>query len=205
MRGGRLVVMMVAVAVATLVPAAGRAQVAWDSPMLMPPGVGDGFGLYLADVEGGGLGVIGTWRSPGWNFGVRGGLAESRGDNLGVFAGFDVNGALTRSNNDFPLDVDWLFGAGLGVADGVRLSAPVGLSVGHTFNADDVTFTPFATPRVVLDAFLDDDDDEVDDDDDLDLELAVDLGLDLRFTRDFLVRFSGTLGDRNGVAIGLVF
>lgn len=188
-----------------LFPAEGRAQVAWDSPMLMPPGVGDGFGLYLADVEGGSLGVIGTWRAPGWNFGIRGGVAEAPGDNVGIFAGFDVNGALTRASNSFPLDVDWLFGAGLGVADGVRLSAPVGLSVGRAFDAEDVTFTPFVTPRVVLDAFLDDDDDGPDDGDDLDLELAVDLGLDVRFTRDFLVRFAGTLGDRNGVAIGLVF
>jgi hypothetical protein len=204
MRGGRLLVSGL-LAGAVLAPAHLHAQVAWDSPMLLPPGVGDGFGLYLADVEGGDLGVIATWRSPGWNFGIRGGLAEAAGDDLGVFAGFDVNGGLVRSSNDFPLDVDWLFGAGVGVADGVRLSAPVGLSVGRAFDADNVTFTPFATPRVVLDAFLDDDDDDVDDDDDLDLELAVDLGLDVRFSRDFLVRFSGTLGDRNGVAIGLVF
>ena len=41
--------------------------------------------------------------------------------------------------------------------------------------------------------------------DDLDLELAVDLGLDLRLTSQFLIRFGGTVGDRDGVAIGLVF
>jgi hypothetical protein len=33
----------------------------------------------------------------------------------------------------------------------------------------------------------------------------VDLGLDLRFTPQFLIRFGGTIGDRDGVAIGLVF
>jgi hypothetical protein len=65
-----------------------------------------------------------------------------------------------------------------------------------------VTFLPYVTPRVVLDAFLGD---ENDGEDDLDLELAVDLGLDLRFTPQFLIRFGGTIGDRDGVAIGLVF
>lgn len=200
MRGGKWWFLVVAAAL--VVPARGAAQVAWDSPMLMPPGVGDGFGIFLVDVEGGSLGAMVTWRAPSWNFGVRGGVAE-RADDVGIFAGFDVNGALTRSTPDFPLDMDWVFGAGLGVEDGVRISAPLGLSVGHTFTGDGVTFLPYVTPRIVLDAFLGDEDEGRDDD--LDLELAVDLGLDLRLTQQFLIRFGGTVGDRDGVAIGLVF
>jgi hypothetical protein len=199
MRGGKWWFLVVA---AVLVPGRGEAQVAWDSPMLMPPGVGDGFGIFLVDVEGGSLGAMVTWRAPGWNFGVRGGVAE-RGDDVGLFAGFDVNGALTRSTRDFPLDMDWVFGAGLGVEDGVRISAPLGISVGHTFTGDGVTFLPYVTPRIVLDAFLGDEDEG--ERDDMDLELAVDLGLDLRLTSQFLIRFGGTVGDRDGVAIGLVF
>jgi hypothetical protein len=185
-----------------LLPAGAAGQVAWDSPLLMPPGVEEGFGLYLVDVEGGGLGVLGTWRSPGWNFGIRGGLAEAAGDDdLGVFGGIDVHGSLTRSTNEFPLDIDWVFGAGLGIADFARISLPLGLSVGHTFDAEDVSFTPYATPRVVLDAFLGDDRPR----DDVDLELAVDIGLDVRLTQAFLIRFGGTVGDRDGVGIGIVF
>ena len=199
MRGGKWWCLAVA---ALLVPAAGEAQVAWDSPMLLPPGVGDGFGVFLVDVEGGSLGAMATWRAPGWNFGIRGGVAE-RADDVGVFAGFDVNGALTRDRPDFPLDIDWVFGAGLGIEDGVRISAPLGLSVGHRFTGDGVTFLPYVTPHVVLDAFLGDEGEG--NDDDLDLELAVDLGLDLRLTPQFLIRFGGTIGDRDGVAIGLVF
>jgi hypothetical protein len=75
--------------------------------------------------------------------------------------------------------------------------------VGHRFTGDGVTFLPYVTPRVVLDAFLGDEGEG--NDDDLDLELAVDLGLDLRLTPQFLIRFGGTIGDRDGVAIGLVF
>jgi hypothetical protein len=59
------------------------------------------------------------------------------------------------------------------------------------------------SPRVVLDLLFGGDGPE--DDTDADLELAVDIGLDLRLSQDFLIRFGGTLGDREGVAIGVVF
>lgn len=194
--------------VALLVPGYAGAQVAWDSPMLMPPGAPPGFGLYLMDMDGGGLGVMGHWRSPSWNFGVRGGLADESGpdDDLSVFGGIDFDGGLTRASDEFPLDVDWVLGAGLAVGgNGARISVPLGLSTGHSFTGDGVTFTPFVTPRIVFDAFFDDDDDEGNDGDNTDLELAIDLGLDLRFSPNFTVRFGATLGDREAVAIGLVF
>lgn len=181
-------------------PVGVSAQVAWDSPMLMPPAVAPGFGIYLLGPAGGDLGVLGTYRAPAWNFGVRGGLAEESGEeDIAVLAGFDFNGALTRSSAEFPLDIDWVLGAGFSVGDDFLLSFPLGLTAGHTFREDDVQFTPYATPRVVLDALFGDDDDRVD------LDFAFDIGLDLRFTPDFAVRFGGTIGDREAVAIGLVF
>lgn len=192
-----------AAVVAALLPAAGSAQMAWDSPMLLPPNAAEEFGLYLVDVHGGGLGVMGMWRETGYGFGIRGGLAEGRGDDIGIFGGIDFSGTLTRSSNEFPLDVDWVVGAGLGAEDGVRLSFPAGLSVGHTFEGDGVFFTPYATPRVVLDAFLGAEDRP--DSEDLELELGVDVGLDLRFSSDFTIRFGATLGDRSAVAIGVAF
>jgi hypothetical protein len=133
---------------------------------------------------------------------VRGGIAEESGadDDLAIFAGIDFDGSLTRSTNEFPLDIDWVIGAGLGIGDNVLISVPAGLSVGHVFTGDGVTFTPYATPRVVLDAFIGDDTD-----DDVELDLAFDLGLDLRFTNEFTIRFGATLGDREAVAIGVVF
>ena len=194
--------------VAVLLPGYAHAQVAWDSPMLMPPGAPPGFGLYLMDVHGGGIGVMGHWRSPTWNFGIRGGLAEDSGpdDDLAIFGGIDFDGALTRASDEFPLDVDWVLGAGLGVGgDGVVLSVPLGLSSGHSFTGDGVVFTPYVTPRVVFDAAFDDDDEEDRDEDNTTLDLAIDLGLDLRFSPSFTVRFGATLGDREAVAIGLVF
>jgi hypothetical protein len=183
-------------------PGTVSAQAAWDSPLLLPPGDGDGLGLYLIDIEGGDIGGMLTWRSPTWNFGVRGGIAEGFGGDVAILAGIDFSGGLTRSTDEFPLDIDWVLGAGLGIQDVVRISFPLGLSLGHTFPAEGATFTPFVTPRVVLDAILGDENDR---DDDTELEFALDFGLDLRFRPDFTVRFAGTVGDRDGVAIGIVF
>lgn len=200
MRRGVWALLMAAV----LVPGAASAQIAWDSPLLLPPRAEPGFGIFLADVAGGDLGVLALWRSPAWNFGLRGGLAEGPGNDLGVFAGIDFAGALTRSTEEFPLDIDWVFGAGLGVTEGALVSLPLGLTIGHQFQGDDVGFLPYVTPRVVLDACIDCGRGR-EDDDDVSLDFAADVGLDMRLTSAFLIRFGATLGDREGVAIGLVF
>jgi hypothetical protein len=199
------------VAVALMFPAVARAQPAWDSPMLMPPRLSDGLGLHVLDAHAGGVGAMLTWRAPRWNFGVRAGLVDGQRDDIGLIGGIDVSGGLTRSSDEFPIDIDWVFGAGLGIDDGARVSLPLGLSIGHVFEGDGATFVPYATPRVILDAFIGDDDDDDDDDrgrrgrDDVRLGVAVDLGLDLRVTSAFLIRFAATVGDREAVSLGLVF
>jgi len=186
-----------------LLPAApATAQIAWDAPWLVPPGPTRGFGLYLMDVNGGGLGFMGAWRSASSRYGLRAGLAEAPNDDLGGFGGIDFSGPVTRASYDFPLDVDWVFGAGVGVADWVRLSVPLGLNLGHTFRDEGATFTPYITPRVIFDAAFAT---GRRDHSDADLEFAADIGLDLRLPRTgFLVRFGGTLG-RDAVAVGIVF
>lgn len=197
----RLLIMLLGLLLLT----SGRAvaQIAWDAPYLVPPGATPGFGIYLMDVHGGSLGVMGAWRSRTGSYGLRGGIAEARDDDVGAFGGVDFSGRVNRANSSFPLDVDWVFGAGLGVADWVRVSVPLGLTLGHTFRGDGATFIPYITPRIFLDAQFDRD---RDDDTDTDLGLAMDIGLDLRFARTgFLVRFGAALGDRDAVAIGLVF
>lgn len=189
-----------------LIPVSVQAQTAWDSPLLLPPNAGAGLGVYLVDLENSDIGALVTWRSPGWNFGIRGGIADG-GNDVAVVGGIDFNGMLTRSTDEFPLDIDWVLGAGLGIEDFVRVSAPIGLSVGHTFEGGDgVTFLPFATPRLVLDALMGDDDlPGRRNRDDVYLDFCMDFGLDIGVRRDFLIRFSATIGDREAVAIGLVF
>ena len=198
--------MFVAAGTALCLASPVNAQIAWDTPLLIAPADAPGFGVFLVETDGGGLGALGTWRSPSWNFGVRGGVAETR-DDLGVFGGLDFTGTVVRESIEFPLNVDWVVGGGIGVGDGARISFPLGLIAGHAFRAENVVFTPYVSPRVVLDAWLDRDrpDPAPDDDDsDIDLGFAADIGLDIAM-QGWLIRFGGTIGNREGVAIGLVF
>ncbi|MEX1184851.1 MAG: hypothetical protein WEF86_16715 [Gemmatimonadota bacterium] len=184
------------------------AQAAWDSPLLLPPRPADGLGIFLTDMHGGGLGVLASWRSPIWNYGLRAGIAEGAGDDdLSIFGGVDYSGPINAATADFPIDIDWVLGAGLGVGDGVRVSFPLGLTGGHTFRGNSASFAPYITPRVVLDAWFGGDEGGQD----ADLDFAVDLGLDLNITggggplAGTTIRFGASLGNREAVGIGLVF
>jgi hypothetical protein len=196
----------VLLAAALVLPAGASAQTAWDSPLLLPPRPQPGLGIYLADMHAGGLGVLGAWRSSTWNYGLRFGLSEGSGDeDVAVFGGVDYTGLINTATSDFPLDVDWLFGAGAGISDGVLFSVPLGLTLGVSFQGEDARFVPFMTPRVVLDAFFGNDVRGSG----LDLDFAVDVGLDLRLMRGPLagksIRFAASLGDRDALAAGVVF
>ncbi|HEX6307119.1 MAG TPA: hypothetical protein VFZ69_02960 [Longimicrobiales bacterium] len=193
--------------VAFLIPSGVRAQAAWDAPLLLPPQPQPGLGLFLADMDGGGLGVLGTWRSSTWNYGLRFGLSEGSGDeDLAVFGGVDYMGFINSASTDFPVDVDWVLGVGAGISDGVRISAPAGVTLGLSLQSETARFVPYLTPRVVLDAFL-----GGNADDDLDLGLAVDIGLDVRLLgvggplSGNSIRFGASLGDRDALALGIVF
>jgi hypothetical protein len=177
------------------------AQVAWDAPFLAPPQAQAGLGLFLTDPTYGNLGFVGTWRGSGrpTNFGFRLGVANDWRHELSVLGGVDVSGALTRATTDFPLDIDWIFGAGMGVGDHIFTSFPLGLSIGHTFVGDGVSFTPYTTPRLALDARLGSGSSHTE------MSLAIDVGLDLAFRPNWRIRFGGSFGDRDAVALGIVF
>jgi hypothetical protein len=184
--------------------ASAEAQVAWDSPLLSPPRPTMGLGLYLIEAGNGGIGAMGQWRTP-QGVGLRFGIADQR-NGVAAFGGADGSGALTRSAPDFPLDISWVAGVGASAGDhGLLLSLPAGLTVGHTFVGQGVTFVPYLTPRLVLDArFFKD---EFRPANAMELSFVADLGIDLAFQPTWLVRFGATLGGRprNALAIGIVF
>jgi hypothetical protein len=194
---------LLALTMGAILATAGQAsaQVAWDAPFLMTPRAQPGLGIYLTDPAGGKLGFVGTWRSGSrpTSLGFRLGLANDWRDELSVLGGVDVSGSLTRASDDFPLDIDWIFGAGMGVGHYALVSFPLGLTIGHTFIGDGVRFTPYATPRVALDAALGGGRSHTD------LSLAVDVGLELGFHPSWRIRFGGSFGDRDAVALGIVF
>jgi hypothetical protein len=195
-------------ALVLLLPANGRAQTAWDAPLLLPPRPADGFGIFLVDMHRGGIGLLGTWQSPTWNYGLRGGIsAGPGGDDLAVFGGVDYSGPVNTATADFPIDIDWIFGAGIALSDGARISFPLGLTAAHSFQAEGARFTPYLTPRVVLDGFFGGDARASS----MGLGLAVDLGLDLRITggdgpfAGSTIRFGASVGDRSAIGLGVVF
>jgi hypothetical protein len=190
------------------VPIGAQGQTAWDAPLLLPPQPAPGIGVYLMDMHSGGLGVLGTWRSATWNYGLRLGISDGGGnDDLAIFGGVDYNGPINSASSDFPLDLDWVLGAGLGISDGVRLSVPLGLTAGISFQSEGARFVPYITPRIILDGRFG----REDRDSDLDLDVAFDIGLDVRLVRGTgplagrTIRFGASLGDRDALGIGIVF
>jgi len=184
-----------------LPPRSAEGQVAWDAPLLSSPSAPAGWGIFLTDPShGSGIGVLGTWNGGG-PLGFRLGVAEGRRDDLALYGGVDLAGAIVRASSDFPLDLDWVTGAGMGVGDAMLLSFPLGLSLGRAVTADGVWFNPYVTPRVVLDAWMGSSRPR----DGLHMRLAVDLGIDLAFDPRWAIRFGATLGDRDALAVGVSF
>lgn len=195
----RLAAVLLGFVLLTAAPAS--AQV-WDSPMLAPPAPEMGYGFYLFEPAGADLGLLGTWRSPATrNVRVRFGLADGHGDNVAVVFGGDYSSLLRGPTPDFPLQVGWVIGAGLAFADDLAFSAPFGATFGVPLDLEDLRLIPYVTPRVVFDAFFDDNEAS----DDTNLDFAFDLGLDARIGPTWGMRFGATIGDREAIAIGVVF
>jgi len=182
------------------------AQVAWDSPFFVAPSAPAGWGIYLVDVaEGGGIGILTTWRgasAPG-GFGLRLGLAEDSDGELSVLGGVDVSGTFIKASDDIPVEIAWIAGAGLGIGENVLLSFPAGVSIGRDFEAEGIWFNPWVSPRMMLDAWMGGS--RPGRKRNLSLGLAVDLGMDVAFDPGWAMRFAGTLGDRSALGIGVSF
>lgn len=181
-----------------------RAQVVWDSPLLLPPRPEAGTGIYLIDAHRAGIGVLGTWRQSPQGMGMRLGIAEGgAGSDVAVFGGVDLTGLVATVGADLPFDLAWLAGIGAGYDEWLVISAPVGLTLGRTFSTPEIRFTPHLAPRLALDLHLDRD--EPDNGNALDLNFGVDLGLDLAFQPGWTIRLGASLGHRTGVGVGLLF
>ncbi len=192
---------------ALLTTSEANAQVPWEAPLMVGPGSPAGLSILLTDPgQGAGIGVFAHWQGRGQRsrVGYRIGLAEERrgdrDDRLAVFGGVDVSAPLLSHSQEFPLDLIWVAGIGAGFGDNALVSIPFGVSLGRALTSEGVWFHPYFTPRVVVDAYLGDNDR-----DDLDLGFVVDIGADFAFSGNWAVRFGASVGDRDGLAIGLTF
>ena len=186
------------------VPGAASAQIAWEAPLLVSPNAPAGLSFMVAEMEPSeGLAGIVAWRArsaPG-GFGLRGGVGEGVGGDLAGFAGLDFSGWILQADAEFPLNIAWVTGAGIGAGNYVVLSAPLGASFSYTVVSDDIWFNPYVTPYLILSGALGDE--RPSGDDNLDLGIAVDIGADLAFSSSWAIRFAASLGDRQALAIGL--
>jgi hypothetical protein len=134
------------------------------------------------------------------DFGLRLGIADPEGaGDTQILLGGDFRTRVLRYSEDFPLDGSLTVGAGINVADGDDLIyLPVGLSVGRRFELEGsrTTFTPYAHPVVVP---------VVGASGGSDVGFALGLGVDLRFSQNWMAQVSGGIGDLEGVGIGLTY
>jgi len=206
-------VFALAAAALLALPLSGAAQVGWDSPLHLGPGLTDGLGIHLVNFDypgDDGLGAMLTWRGnpvPG-GLGVRVGLAEGFDGEVAGFGGVDFSGYLVQRSEEFPMDLTWGLGAGAGIGDFALLSFPATLVLGRAFDADGVQFVPFIGPRLSLDAYLGRDapPPPAPEPDDVELEFVLDLGTDIVVSPNLAIRFAASVGDRphEAISIGVV-
>ena len=180
-------------------PASIVAQTAWDAPPLISHVAPAGVSLFLVSPAGGDLGGLVTFRHEAGPVGLGYRLSltdENASDDLAVAAGVDISGFLARGVEDSPVDVMWWSGAGLGWGENTIISLPLGALVGWSGQGGDVILSPYGGGHLVMD-ISDIEGDNVS------LGGAFDFGLDVVLSSGWLVRFGGSVGDRDALAIGV--
>jgi hypothetical protein len=187
-----------------LTPERAGAQV-YDTPSFNTAYGEDGWGLYLVfrdGVENGA--VMGTYRTSGesLDLGFRLGILEAGGD-PGFYGGVDLKNEFVSATDDFPLDVAWVTGIGVGFVPDFNvgvLRIPGGVSLAHRFRSQesDLVVVPYLYPRFAVDVGLDRAEGS-------DLHFDIDLGIDLEFSAGWMLRFGLTLGSTEALGLGLAF
>ncbi|HSD67589.1 MAG TPA: hypothetical protein VLF95_12845 [Vicinamibacteria bacterium] len=152
-------------------------------------------GLSLSAPAGADLGLEGfySFASGRNDFGLRAGVLDADDDTHMVLGGRFRTRLLTHSQ-DFPLDGALTVGLGAVFYDGGSvLRVPIGLSLGRRIDSrsSGLSFVPYLQPALIP-TFSEGDSE---------LEFALGLGLDLRLTRRFDLRVSGSVGDLEGFAV----
>ncbi len=194
-----------AIAVVSQVGAA-DAQV-YDHPQFITPYDETGVGAYLIFVNDiNDVGGMVTYRKAGdVNLGVRGSVNAFGDGHVSFNGGLDVYKQFVEVSDSFPLDVAWVTGFGFGWATGSGagsfgiLRIPGGVSIARQFMSEDGAWAlvPYLSPRVALDIGLSGPDTKV--------HFDTDLGLEMRFSEQWLLRFGVTLGTNNALGFGIVF
>jgi hypothetical protein len=149
---------------------------------------------------------IGNWALEGeYGFGfgvydisVNGGYLDRGDGGSGTFGG-SLRSRIITASEKFPLDGAFTIGAGAVIGEGSDVMwVPFGLSLGRRIDLEGskTSFVPYIHP-VLAPRFQGGEDAA--------LDVALGVGVDIRFGGNFDVRVSGGIGDIDGVAIGLVW
>lgn len=207
---------LAAAAALCVLPAAARAQIAWETPRLIGPDSPGGLGLFWLRSSTGASetdGLMGTLALPGMggNVILRGGVgidengSDEGGDLISAFGGIDLRAPIARHTAAQPLDIEWY--AGLGASTGpegeqyILFTLPMGVSVGRSWTSGSIWLAPYVAMGVALDLNIGDNAPE----DEFEATPAADIGVDFALDpgRRFIVRVATSLGDRQALAVGL--
>jgi hypothetical protein len=159
-------------------------------------------GGYISDPgQGVSIALQGEYRvaRPKFDFGLTIGYLDGQGSSSSIFGvGIDGRLPVSRHTRDFPLDVSVTGAFGALFGDGsTGFAVPFGATLGRQVLLENssVSFTPYVHP-VIAPTFGD-----------LlsDVQFGFGLGVDISLTRTFDVRVSGSLGDIEGVAVGVAW
>ncbi len=158
---------------------------------------------YLSDPgEGISLAIQGEYRMarPTFDWGLTVGYLDPTGSGgksiIGL--GIDARAQLARHTQDFPLDASGTLGFGALFSDGNSgFLIPFGVTLGRQVQLENskVSFVPYVAP-VIAPTFGDLLDD---------VQFGLGLGVDIAISPTFDVRVSGSLGDIEGVGVGLAW
>lgn len=186
-----------------LISAGPVAAQAWDSPSFFPPVAENSIGLYVIDPDPGDFGIMGIWRQPGRvNLGFRAGVVDA--DDVAGVIGAEASQLLFRATGRLPVDANWTLGVGGTIGDDSFVRVPVGITAGRQFTAGKLGFLPYVHPRIGFNWFTDNDHRD-DDLSSFEVGLTTDIGADLLFGRNVMVRFSAALGDFDAIGIGIAY
>jgi hypothetical protein len=160
---------------------AGSASAQVFTPTYTSPRLLNEIGIYLSDGPGD-LGLEGIWR--GGMFGLRVGYVDAR-DGLLTLGG-EIRSPLVVAGA--PLGLALTAGAQALVGDESALGLQGGLTAGYTFRGQGVFFTPYMHPRLAMINRLGGDDD-------FDFKALADVGLDVEFYTNLVLRLGIKLDD----------
>jgi hypothetical protein len=134
------------------------------------------------------------------DFGIRAGFEDPEGaGDTRLLLGGNFRTRILNYSESFPLDGALTVGAGINLGDGDDLIyLPLGITLGRRFELEGskTTFTPYVHPTLLPVLGASDGDD---------VGFALGLGVDLRFSQQWQARVSGSVGDLEGVGIGLAY